>query len=402
MPSPQAGKVLAAEIVIGGNDADGRPLRGRGRRRAATTRPTGEPVSRDVPPLSGRVHGDHAPSSRSTASIPSCAQWRPHWGVDLAAPYGTPVRAVADGTVIVSGWESGLGRDDPHRPLGRRSRRPTGTSRAIAPAVVQGAQVERGQVIGYVGSTGLSTGPHLHYEIDAGRRPRRPARVHLRPRAVRSRPPRAGSSTGSGTRGRRGSSRRSRGTAQPTSLVAVDVAAAGGRSRRDALPRRPAPASVRAPRVRRARIPRTRSPSFAAGLAAGADRLELDVHATADGHVVVLHDADARSHDRRQRARSARCRSRRSSGSTPAIASGAPTASHPYRGQGIRVPTLARAARRASRTSPLNIEIKQDDPPIATACSPMLDAFGARERTLLAAEHARHHGRASARRRPTC
>lgn len=66
----------------------------------------------------------------------------------------------------------------------------------------------------------------------------------------------------------------------------------------------------------------------------------------------------------------------------------APDGSHPFRGQGVRVPTL-RALLAAHPGVPLNIEIKQDDPPIVARVLADLDAFGARERTLLAAEH--HH-----------
>jgi murein DD-endopeptidase MepM/ murein hydrolase activator NlpD len=91
-------------------------------------------------------------------------QVRPHWGVDFAAPYGTPVRAASEGVVSVSGWENGLGktvRIDHEGGIGSTY----GHLSQIAPAVVPGAVIERGQVIGYVGSTGLSTGPHLHYEL---------------------------------------------------------------------------------------------------------------------------------------------------------------------------------------------------------------------------------------------
>jgi glycerophosphoryl diester phosphodiesterase len=64
----------------------------------------------------------------------------------------------------------------------------------------------------------------------------------------------------------------------------------------------------------------------------------------------------------------------------------APDGSRPYRGQGIRVPTL-RELLAAQPSVPLNIEIKQEDPPIVDRVLADLDAFGARERTLLAAEH---------------
>jgi glycerophosphoryl diester phosphodiesterase len=65
----------------------------------------------------------------------------------------------------------------------------------------------------------------------------------------------------------------------------------------------------------------------------------------------------------------------------------APDGTYPYRGRGVRVPTLAELLE-ACPSAPLNIEIKQDDPPIEHAVLATLDRFGARERTLLAAEHA--------------
>lgn len=90
---------------------------------------------------------------------------RPHLGVDFAAPYGTPVHAAADGRVVDAGWEGGLGRairvehaDGYRTTYGHLSR--------IAGSVRPGKTVHRGQVIGYVGSTGLSTGNHLHYGVE--------------------------------------------------------------------------------------------------------------------------------------------------------------------------------------------------------------------------------------------
>jgi murein DD-endopeptidase MepM/ murein hydrolase activator NlpD len=90
---------------------------------------------------------------------------RPHLGVDFAAPSGTPVRAAADGVVADAGWEGGLGRairlehaDGYRTTYGHLSR--------IASSVRQGRTVRQGQVIGYVGSSGLSTGNHLHYGVE--------------------------------------------------------------------------------------------------------------------------------------------------------------------------------------------------------------------------------------------
>lgn len=88
----------------------------------------------------------------------------PHTGVDFAAERGTPVRAVGDGVVTLAGWNGNYGKaiDIQHGS--------TYTSRyahlnGFAEGVHSGATVRKGQIIGYVGSTGRSTGPHLHFEL---------------------------------------------------------------------------------------------------------------------------------------------------------------------------------------------------------------------------------------------
>jgi murein DD-endopeptidase MepM/ murein hydrolase activator NlpD len=93
----------------------------------------------------------------------------PHLAVDYAAPMGTPVRAVADGVVSQAGWDGGYG-------LAVRIRHRSGYESIYAhlsrlgPSANRGTRVNQRQVIGYVGSTGLSTGPHLHYEVIKGGR----------------------------------------------------------------------------------------------------------------------------------------------------------------------------------------------------------------------------------------
>lgn len=86
-----------------------------------------------------------------------------HRAIDYAAPTGTPIRAVGDGTVIFSGWDSGgYGYRTSIRHNGTYTTNYAHQSRII---VRYGQKVSQGQTIGYVGSTGFSTGPHLHYEM---------------------------------------------------------------------------------------------------------------------------------------------------------------------------------------------------------------------------------------------
>jgi murein DD-endopeptidase MepM/ murein hydrolase activator NlpD len=89
---------------------------------------------------------------------------RMHTGTDWAAPRGTPIIATGNGIVEKAGWSSGYGNQTLVRhPNGYVSS--YNHQSAIAKGVREGARVAQGQVIGYVGSTGLSTGAHLHYEL---------------------------------------------------------------------------------------------------------------------------------------------------------------------------------------------------------------------------------------------
>jgi murein DD-endopeptidase MepM/ murein hydrolase activator NlpD len=91
--------------------------------------------------------------------------WRKHEGVDFSAPYGTPVRVTADGIVTRVGREDeGYGNLVEVRHVnGIRTR--YGHLSAFARGLHAGERVEQGETIAFVGSTGLSTGPHLHYEF---------------------------------------------------------------------------------------------------------------------------------------------------------------------------------------------------------------------------------------------
>ena len=85
-----------------------------------------------------------------------------HRAIDYAAPLGTPIRAVGDGTVTLAGWNGSYGNMVSVRHHGTYS---TNYAHMSKMAVKRGAKVKQGDIIDYVGSTGFSTGPHLHYEM---------------------------------------------------------------------------------------------------------------------------------------------------------------------------------------------------------------------------------------------
>lgn len=105
---------------------------------------------------------------------------RMHRGLDFRASYGTPILATMDGTVARAGWAGGYGRQVRLNHSGGLA---TSYSHMSRIAVSPGVRVRQGQVIGYVGSTGLSTGPHLHYEMYRGGQTINPRSVRFTERA---------------------------------------------------------------------------------------------------------------------------------------------------------------------------------------------------------------------------
>jgi murein DD-endopeptidase MepM/ murein hydrolase activator NlpD len=101
---------------------------------------------------------------------------RPHEGIDVTAPAGTPIEAPATGTVIKAGWENGYGNmveiDHGYGVV-------TLYAHASRLVVQRGQRVQRGQVIGFVGRSGLAVGPHLHYEVHVNGHPVNPLRYIL-------------------------------------------------------------------------------------------------------------------------------------------------------------------------------------------------------------------------------
>ena len=125
--------------------------------------PIGQPVAstRITSPYGGRRH-------------PILGYVRMHAGIDFGAPYGAPIYAVADGVVTFAGRHGGHGN---YVRLQHGGGLGTGYGHMSRIAVSNGTHVRAGQVIGYVGSTGLSTGPHLHFEAYRGGRTINPAGI---------------------------------------------------------------------------------------------------------------------------------------------------------------------------------------------------------------------------------
>uniref|UniRef100_UPI004056CC20 peptidoglycan DD-metalloendopeptidase family protein n=1 Tax=Alistipes sp. TaxID=1872444 RepID=UPI004056CC20 len=111
---------------------------------------------------------------------PVLKKYRPHHGVDYAAPSGTPVRAVADGVVTKKSYDKAAGNMLKIKHPGNLS---SGYLhlRGFAKGIKAGARVSQGQVIGYVGSTGRSTGPHLDFRLWKGSTAINPLKVPQKP-----------------------------------------------------------------------------------------------------------------------------------------------------------------------------------------------------------------------------
>lgn len=123
------------------------------------------------------------PNGRFTSGFgsrrhPILGRMRAHTGVDWAAPRGTPIIAAGNGVVEEAGWSGGYGR---HTVIRHANGYVSSYSHqhAFAEGIKVGARVRQGQVIGYVGSTGLSTGNHLHYELIVNGTKVDPMRVRL-------------------------------------------------------------------------------------------------------------------------------------------------------------------------------------------------------------------------------
>ncbi len=109
---------------------------------------------------------------------PVLKKWRAHRGVDYAAPTGTPVKATANGTVTFAGNQRSYGKLIVLKHNGKYDTAYAHLSR-FAKGMRNGQRVSQGDVIGYVGATGMATGPHLHYELRVNGVQHDPAKIAL-------------------------------------------------------------------------------------------------------------------------------------------------------------------------------------------------------------------------------
>jgi murein DD-endopeptidase MepM/ murein hydrolase activator NlpD len=177
--SMRAGHLLAAELMNAGTKFAALWFQTSGADRGSYYGPDGKSVRRSflLKPLEFKRISSRFTNARFH---PILGLWRAHQGTDYAAAAGTPIQATGDGVVTHRGPMGALGNAVVIKhPNGYVTR--YGHMSRFEPTVKEGTRVHQGQVIGFVGMTGLATGPHLHYEFWIGGKPVDPLSVNLPP-----------------------------------------------------------------------------------------------------------------------------------------------------------------------------------------------------------------------------
>lgn len=161
----RSGRILAAEFINAGKSyraawfADNRP----GSSGGAYYTADGKPLRKAF--LRSPLEFSRITSGFTQARFhPILKKWRAHKGIDFGAPTGTRVKATGDGVVDFAGIQGGYGKVIILRHQGRYTTL-YGHLSGFAPGLRKGKRVSQGEVIGFVGATGLASGPHLHYEF---------------------------------------------------------------------------------------------------------------------------------------------------------------------------------------------------------------------------------------------
>ena len=139
-------------------------------------RPDGHSVKKAL--MRTPINGARLSSRYGKRRHPILGYNRMHRGIDFAAPRGTPIMAAGNGRIVFRGRKGGYGNYIKIRHNGDFATAYAHLSR-FAKGVSSGSYVKQGQVIGYVGSTGMSTGPHLHYEVHKGGRAINPLKIKM-------------------------------------------------------------------------------------------------------------------------------------------------------------------------------------------------------------------------------
>lgn len=159
-----SGETQVGDLLFAGLERGGKPLaqllRWGGDGQFFEASGMGQQRTGLIMPVVGRIT-----SGFGARRHPILGYTRMHGGIDFGAAYGSPIYAVGDGTVSFAGWHGGHGN---FVKLEHGGGFGTGYGHMSRIAVSPGSHVRAGQIIGYVGSTGLSTGPHLHYELYKG------------------------------------------------------------------------------------------------------------------------------------------------------------------------------------------------------------------------------------------
>lgn len=155
------GRLLAANVETGGEDNTAYVLGGESGQNLYYNA-DGRSLHRAF--LQAPVSYRHLSSRFGSRYHPILQRWRAHLGYDFAADFGTPIRATADGTVIYASRRGGYGLMVAIRHPKAIETRYAHMSR-IASGIRRGVRVSQGDVIGFVGKSGLATGPHVHYEF---------------------------------------------------------------------------------------------------------------------------------------------------------------------------------------------------------------------------------------------
>lgn len=169
------GRVLAGELSVSGKSINAFSYRNGGQ--YAFYDIEGNALKRAF--LAAPVEFRHISSGLSRGRFhPVLGVFRKHEGIDYAANTGTPVRASSEGTIVRAGWAGGYGRLVEIRHRNGITTRYAHLS-TISPKARPGARVSQGDRIGDVGSSGLSSGPHLHYEFRVNGVPRDPRTIKM-------------------------------------------------------------------------------------------------------------------------------------------------------------------------------------------------------------------------------